>query len=40
MRKFLLTALSILLVANVWAEDASHSFGIQLGFAQPAYWLN
>lgn len=40
MRKFLMTSLAILLVANAWADDATHSFGIQIGFAEPIYRLN
>ena len=40
MRKLFLTALALCLFSAAWAEDADHSFGIQIGFAQPIYRLN
>lgn len=40
MRKLFLTTLTLILTAAVWAEDARHSFGLHIGFAEPIYRLN
>ncbi|MCR4664029.1 MAG: hypothetical protein K5660_01525 [Paludibacteraceae bacterium] len=40
MRKTVLIALTVLLSAALWAEDVTHSFGFQIGFAEPVYRLN
>lgn len=40
MRKFFLIALSLVLVSALRAEDERHSFGLQVGFAEPILRLN
>ena len=40
MRKLFLIALSMIITASVWAEDSRHSFGLQVGFAEPILRLN
>ncbi len=40
MRKLLLTVFALILTAAAWAEDERHSFGLQIGFAEPIYRLN